>query len=434
MIDDNRHVFGELELAYDPHNIYLQTISTVLDAAERLDLPHRLKLIIAQPKNELIVNFPVRMDDGHFRLCKGYRVQHNNVLGPYKGGIRYHPSVSLDHIKALSAIMVMKCALMRLPFGGAKGGVRVDPRGLSQDELMRLTRRFTSALGRNISPTHDMPAPDVGTNAQTMAWMADTYMNLHDQDQRLGGLGVVTGKPLEFGGSHGREKATGQGVIYVLEELLPELGIPLDSCSFSLIGYGNVGSWTGRLLTERGATMKAVMDHTGAIVREHGLDARALAAHVAATGGVAGFAEADALSEDAFYQLPVDLFIPAALEQMIDEPKAEQIQAKVIVEAANIPLTPAGERLLVDGGVEILPAILCNSGGVTVSYFEWKQNRQSETWSEEYVDENLRRQMIMAARRVKLAAAAHETDMREAAHIAALDHVGRVYHTRGIFP
>lgn len=428
------HVFTELEMDQQPDNIYIQTMSDILLAAESLGLPRPLQLILAQPKNEIMLHFPVPMDDGTFRLFKGYRVQHNNVLGPYKGGIRFHSEVKLDHVKALAAVMTMKCALARLPFGGAKGGVKMEPRQLSQGELMRLTRRFTSALGSNISPDYDIPAPDMGTNAQIMAWMADTYMNLGEPNRRLGGRGVVTGKPLEFGGSQGREKATGQGLVFVLQEILPEMGLSLDQISFSLIGYGNVGSWTGRLLRDRGAKLKAVLDHSGAIHHDDGLDALALASHVDKTGGVGGFPNAESITAEEFYKTPVDLFIPAALEQMIDPDKAKLLQCKVLAEAANVPVTPAGERVLVERGISVLPAILCNAGGVTVSYFEWKQNRQAETWDRDFVDHQLEKQMMQAAVRVKTTARRMNCDMRTAAYCSALEHIGEVYKLRGIFP
>jgi len=433
-MDITSSVFRELELPYSPDNIYVQIVSAILESSERLGVPHHLKLLMAQPKNELIVHFPVRMDDGRYRLFKGYRVQHNNVLGPYKGGMRYHPGVSLDHVKALAAIMTMKTALMRLPYGGAKGGVRVDPRALSADELMRLTRRFTSALCPNIGPDYDIPAPDVGTNAQIMAWMADTYVNMSEPENRLGGIGVVTGKPVEYGGSHGRDKATGQGVVYVLDTLLPETGLDIRSISYSLIGYGNVGSWTARLLAQRGARLQAVLDHTGAVHCKAGIDTEALARHVEQRGGVAGFAGAEAMMPEAFYRMPVDVFIPAALEQMITAENAAVIGCRVLVEAANAPVTPEGERVLLERGITILPAILCNAGGVTVSYFEWMQNRQSETWPAEQVDVRLRDMMVAAAQRVRDTAKALRCDLRTAAYGAAMEHINRVYQLRGIFP
>jgi len=427
-------MLSELGFRYDPSSLYQQTVDAMLSAAEMLDAPRKLQIILAQPKNEIMVHFPVRMDDGSFRLVKGYRVQHNNILGPYKGGIRYHADVSLDDVKSLAVMMTMKCSLMRLPLGGAKGGVQVDPRALSTNELDRLTRRLTSALGANIGPHHDVPAPDVGTNAQVMAWIADTYINLTRAIGRSDGQAVVTGKPLEFGGSYGREKATGQGLVFVLEQLLPELGIDLSKMSYSLLGFGNVGSWTGRLLADHGATLKAVMDHTGGIVNERGISAHELARHVEATGGVAGFPEADDLTEQAFYALPVDVFVPAALEQMIDEDHASLLNCRVVAEAANAPTTPAGERVLKDNGVEVLPAILCNAGGVTVSYFEWQQNIMQTTWDQQTVDEKLRRHMYGAAQRTKLMLNRFGCTMRRAAHAAALDNIARVYEVRGIFP
>lgn len=419
-------------------DIYEQNIAGLLQAAEMEGLPERIRLILAQPKNEIVVHFPVRMDDNSYRLFKGIRVQHNNALGPYKGGIRYHHDVGVSHVKALAVLMTLKCALARLPLGGAKGAVVVDPATLSTDALCRLTRRFTSALGANIGPNTDIPAPDLGTNAQTMAWMADTYMNMQAMEHRFAGQAVVTGKPLEFGGSAGREKATGQGLVYVLEEMLPALGFRFDRLSFSLIGFGNVGSWTGRLLTQRGARMVAVLDHTGAIADPRGIDAEALARHVASPAnqgrGVAGFQDAEPLGEEDFYALEVDLFIPAALEQMIDRRRAEQLRCRVLVEAANAPVTPAGERVLLGKGTEVLPAILVNAGGVTVSYFEWKQNRQAETWDLATVDRELQKLMAQSAARVKASALKHRCGMRTAAYCAALEYIGLVYNLRGIFP
>ncbi len=431
---DNRNIFDELGLTHDRDNIYHQVIGYIAAASDLVNIPEHLQLILAQPKNEITVHFPVRMDDGSFRLFTGYRVQHNNVLGPFKGGIRYHQDVGLDHVKALSALMTMKSALYRLPFGGGKGAVRVNPRELSQDELMRLTRRFTSALGQNIGPFYDVPAPDVGTNAQIMAWITDTYTNLHDPVRRLDGLGVVTGKPLELGGSFGREKATGQGVVFTLEQLLPQMGFDIGKVAYSLVGFGNVGSWTGKLMQDHGARLRAVMDHTGAIASEACLDARDLDRHVAATGGVAGYPGADAISADEFYALDVDLLIPAALEQMIDDRVARLLRCKVVVEAANAPTMPEAERYLIERGVQILPAILCNSGGVTVSYFEWKQNRQAETWDADHVDSLLRKMVVAACARTLETSRRLSVDLRTAAYCTALEHLARVYTLRGIFP
>ncbi|MEM1108401.1 MAG: Glu/Leu/Phe/Val dehydrogenase dimerization domain-containing protein [Planctomycetota bacterium] len=438
-------ILADLGFRYDPANVYQQVITQVLDAGHRLDLPRHLQLIMAEPKSEVMVHFPVEMDDGSYKLFKGYRVQHNNILGPYKGGMRFHHGVSLDHVKALSVLMTMKCSLAGLPLGGGKGGVQVNPRELSETELMRLTRRFTAALGDNIGPSHDIPAPDVGTNAQVMAWMADTYINFNNATHHGSGAAVVTGKPVAFGGSVGREKATGQGVVYVIEDLLPEMiDKPLANTTYSVVGFGNVGSWTAKLLAAHGSHLAAVMDHTGAIAPDPGstpvsgntggLDAIALAEHVEKTGGVADFPGSKPISEEVFYTTKVDLFVPAALEQMIGTKEAGMLNCKVIAEAANAPTTPEGEKVLAERGIDVLPAILCNCGGVIVSYFEWMQNRQSEIWELDRVDGELRKHMRSAAAKDLAARTELNCDMRTAAFAAALKHLAEVYRLRGIFP
>ncbi|MHC4447321.1 MAG: Glu/Leu/Phe/Val family dehydrogenase [Planctomycetota bacterium] len=427
-------VFEELEIVRDPSNLFHQTIEQVLIAAHIVGLQHHQKIILAQPHNEIMVHFPVLMDDGHYDLFKGYRVQHNNALGPYKGGIRYHPHLSLDHTKALAVLMTMKCSLVRVPFGGAKGGVKCNPRDLSRDELMRVTRRFCSAISNQIGPDYDISAPDMGTNAQIMAWFADTYAQTNPDHERHDILRIVTGKPVEMAGSAGREKATGQGIVDVLKEMLPELGIDLSKMTFSLLGFGNVGGWTSRLLDAVGAKMVGVIDHTGGIHNDRGIDPHALTEHVDVTGGVVGFREAEPISEQEFYGVAVDVLIPAALEQMITAQRAELINARVVAEGANAPTTPEGDAVLMQRGIEILPAILCNAGGVTVSYFEWVQNKSSVYWTAEEVDQRLNTHMVLAARRVKLARVKYDCDMRTASYCAALEQIGKVYDLRGVFP
>lgn len=434
-------VFDELGFPRDPDNLYLQTVEVLLNAAELIGIPHRVKIILAQPQSEIMVHFPVRMDDGHHRLFKGYRVQHNNALGPYKGGLRFHPDVHLDDVKSLALLMTMKCSLVRIPYGGGKGGVKCDPRQLSRAELERVTRRFCSSIYHYIGPDYDIPAPDVNTNAQVMAWFADTYASLAEANQNSwDSVRVVTGKPVEMGGSLGREKATGQGVVDTLVELLPSLGIKVAGMRYSLIGFGNVGSWTGRILQNLGARLVAVMDHTGAIRNDNGLDCEALAVHVGQTGGVAKFSAAGpggggtAVSTEEFYKTKVDVLIPAALEQMIKDREANWIDAKVVAEGANAPTTPAGDRVLQKRGIEVVPAILANAGGVTVSYFEWVQNKTCMTWNEEEVDRKLNQHMVMAARRTIVAKQKYGCDMRTAAYIAALDNIAKVYAIRGIWP
>ncbi|MEL7484126.1 MAG: Glu/Leu/Phe/Val dehydrogenase [Planctomycetota bacterium] len=440
-------IFDEVGLPKDPTNIYTQTVAAMLKAADIINLRHRCRIILAQPKNEIMVHFPVRMDDGHHQLFKGYRVQHNNAVGPYKGGLRFHPDVHLDDVKSLAFLMSMKCSLVRVPFGGGKGGVKCDPRQLSTGELERVARRFTAAIANDIGPDYDIPAPDMGTNAQVMAWIADTYMQIGGRHERDPGA-VVTGKPIAIGGSLGREKATGQGVVDVLREMLPDLDIPIDDMRVSILGFGNVGSWAGKILYDMGANIVSVMDHTGAIRNDEGLDAHALAEHCAEHGGVAGFEKRAAstgtgkhsgqggtvISEDEFWSTPSDVFIPAALEGMLNEERAKQLHTRVVAEAANAPTTPEGEKVLHQRGIEIIPDMLCNAGGVTVSYFEWVQNRSNVTWDVEQVDRELNRIMCMAARRTIVARQKYEIDMRTAAYVASLEHLGDVYANRGIWP
>jgi glutamate dehydrogenase (NAD(P)+) len=431
--DRDLALYRELSISEDPNNIYRQTVSCMLEAAELMNLPHEIKLILAQPKNEIMVHFPVKMDDGQYRLFKGYRVQHNNAIGPYKGGLRFHPDVHLDDVKSLAFLMTMKCSLIGVPFGGGKGGIKVNPYKHTATEMERIVRRFTAAIAHNLGPDYDIPAPDVGSNAQHMAWIADTYSFLSE----VGGANpaaVITGKPVGVGGSLGREKATGQGVIDTLAELLPELHIDLKGAKVSVLGFGNVGSWSGKIIEDRGAKVITVMDHTGGVRNDAGLDAHALAAHVTKTGGVAGYKNGSAISKEEFYKTKVDVFIPAALEQMIQEPEAKILNCKVVAEGANAPTTPAGERVLQSRGIEVMPAILCNAGGVTVSYFEWVQNQNHQSWDLDEVDKQLNKHVVRACAKVREARKKYRCEMRTAAYIAALERLAAVYAQRGIFP
>jgi glutamate dehydrogenase (NAD(P)+) len=420
----------------DPNSLFAMAVGSVNQACGVIQAPDFVKAILSQPKNELMVNFPVMMDDGHYRLFKGYRIQHNNILGAYKGGIRYHPDVSLDDVKALSVWMTMKCAVMRLPFGGAKGGIKVDPRTLSATEVMRMTRRFTSALAGNIGPELDIPAPDVGTNAQIMDWMMDTYMNTHQEGRQQGMLHVVTGKSIGCGGSEGREKATGQGLCYVLLELLPEFRLKPKGLRLGILGFGNVGSHTAQTLSVHGAKLITVMDHSGALRCTNGLPLAELQQYVQEHGGVGGFKAAgvEVIDREAFYRTEVDVFIPAALERMIDQQVAQWIHARVVAEGGNGPVTPEGAAILRQRGIALLPAILCNAGGVTVSYLEWVQNKAGVHWELNRVDRELRKTIVLAARRVRLAAHQYEVDLSTAAFCVAVEHVTRAYRQRGIFP
>ncbi len=441
-------VFDELGFPEDPENLYTQTVATMLESAETVALPHRVKIILAQPKNEFMVHFPVRMDDGHHRLFKGYRVQHNNALGPYKGGLRFHPNIHLDDVKSLALMMTIKTSLVRLPLGGGKGGVKCDPRALSEGELQRVARRFTTAILNDIGPDYDIPAPDVGTNAQVMAWIADTYQMSTNNRTSTEAMRVVTGKPVEIGGSLGRNKATGQGVVDTLVEMLPALDMPMTDLRVSVQGWGNVGSWAGRILEKKGAKVVSVMDHTGVLHNDHGFDCEALTEYCMEHGGIAGFEKhasasasgknpglgGEVVSLEEFYTNPVDIFIPAALEQMVKTREAEMIQCKVVIEGANGPVTPDADEILERRGIPVIPDILANAGGVTVSHFEWVQNKTNHMWTEEFVDAELNRYMVMAARRTLLARQKFGVPLRKAAYCSALAHIGDVYRVRGIFP
>jgi glutamate dehydrogenase (NAD(P)+) len=429
----------------DKNSLFAMAVDSVKRACDVLKAPAFVKAILGQPKTELIVNFPVQMDDGHYKIFKGYRIQHNNILGPYKGGIRFHPEMSLDDGKALATWMTMKCAVMRLPYGGAKGGVKVNSRELSSDELMRLTRRFTAALGDTIGPENDIPAPDVGTNSQIMDWMMDTYLNTHEGVGRQNLRHVVTGKSLACGGSEGRDKATGQGIVYVLQELVSEFLITIEGMRFSTLGFGNVASHAAIILQSLGAKLVGVMDHAGAMRTVHAdgvIDAEDLARWVATKGSIQGYAERDAaargvlenVDRETFYRTPVDVFIPAALERMIDKQVAEWLNCRVLAEGGNGPCTPEADAILAYRNIAVLPAILCNAGGVTVSYLEWVQNKAGVRWDLRRVDAELKKTIVNAARRVRLAAQQYSIDMSTAAYVVAIDHIAKAYAQRGIFP
>jgi glutamate dehydrogenase (NAD(P)+) len=415
-------------------DLYDHALSLFDRAADVMNLDPTVRTILQQPKNELIVNFPVRLDDGRFRLFKGYRVQHNNLLGPYKGGIRYARFVTLNELKAMAFWMTMKNSLVGVPFGGAKGGVKLDPSQFSQSELQRITRRYTHALGTNIGPDWDIPAPDLGTNAQTMVWLSDTFMNTIGYAQRFAGRGVVTGKTVACGGSLGREEATGRGVVCTIQAWAEEHREDLGKLTYAVQGFGNVGSFAGTTLADLGATLVAVQDHTGAIANPKGMDAKALQAHVRARGGVAGFPGAKPIEDAAFWATPCDVMIPAALEMQITEANAPTLRCRLLAEGANGPTAPAADAILQKKGIQVIPDILCNAGGVVVSFFEWTQNRRGESWPLEEVRAKLKRYMDNAYASVRAIAKERKIDMRTAAYVQALTRIASVYHERGIFP
>jgi glutamate dehydrogenase (NAD(P)+) len=403
-------------------------------AADLMELDPEIRKILAKTTNEIVVNFPVKMDDGRVEMFTGYRVQHNSALGPYKGGLRYHPSVDIDEVRALATWMTWKTAIAGIPLGGAKGGIQIDPSRYSQRELERISRRFTFALGSNIGPEYDIPAPDVNTNAQIMAWIMDTYISTMPPLERNRCVHVVTGKPVESGGSLGRDKATGQGVVYTIEEWARDNSFDLKNATYFVQGFGNVGSWAALLMRPHGSRLVAVEDHTGAIARPEGIDPDALAKHVSERGGVASYPAAEAIDHRTFLSTQADIFIPAALENQITAETAPLINVKLIAEGANGPTDPEGDAILQEKGSAVLPDILCNAGGVIVSYFEWLQNKRSEFWTLEEVDTKLHRLMVSAYERVRDTAQEVDTDWRTAAYIVALRRLGRVYMERGIFP
>ena len=418
-----------------PRYEFFQVIQNYLDqAAALISLPEYVRRILSQPKNELIVHFPVRMDDGEYRLFKGYRIQHNNILGPYKGGMRFHESATLDDFKALAAMMTWKCALMNLPFGGAKGGIKFNPRRVSRGELQRITRRFFHALGGNIGPDYDIPAPDVGTNAQTMAWAMDTYINTVGMVHKQGGMGVVTGKPVTSGGTYGRDKATGQGLVHCITEWAKRTGFELEGKKLLVQGFGNVGSHSAALLSHLGVSLAAVGDHTGYLYNPEGFNAHRLQKYVEQHGSIAGYPNGNAISRDDFFKIQADIFVPAALENQVGVAEAEALQVQLVAEGANGPCSPEGEAILRQRGIEILPDVLANAGGVTVSYYEWVQNRRSEQWTAAEVEERLEEAMVTAFGRMAQFARVHRCDYRLACYGVALERIRAVYSEREIFP
>ena len=403
-------------------------------AADLMNLNPDIARILSAPNNEIGVNFPVRMDDGDIRIFRGYRVQHNNILGPYKGGLRYHPTVNMDEVRALASWMTWKAAINRIPFGGAKGGIQIDPSAFSPAELERITRRFTYSLGPNIGPEYDIPAPDMNTNEQIMAWILDTYLTTVPPSERHRSMHVVTGKPVESGGSLGRNKATGQGVMYTITEWAEREKLSISGLRFTVQGFGNVGSWAAKLLCEAGAVLVGAEDVSGAVVSAEGLDPVKLEQHLMLTGDISSYSGARGISHEEFLGIEADVFIPAAIENQITAETANLLKVRMVAEAANGPTSPEGDRILEARNIEVLPDILCNSGGVIVSYFEWLQNKRSESWELDEVDAKLRKKIISSFHRIEEKRHAMATDRRTAAYVVALEYLEKVYNERGIYP
>ncbi|MBI4260741.1 MAG: Glu/Leu/Phe/Val dehydrogenase [Actinobacteria bacterium] len=405
-------------------------LSQLDEAARIIQLDEGVHDVLRTPKRSLTVAVPIKLDEGGVRVFAGHRVHHNTSRGPSKGGIRFHPAVTLDEIKALAMWMTWKCAIMGIPYGGAKGGVAVDPKALSRGELERLTRRYASELVPLLGPDRDIPAPDVGTDEQVMAWIMDTYsMNVGHSVP-----GVVTGKPLSVGGSAGRGEATSRGVMYITSATLKALGRAVDETTVAIQGYGKVGGPAVRMLHELGCRVVAVSDVSGGVYGPQGLSPTGLSAHRNEAGTVAGFEGGEAISNAELLELDVDLLVPAAMEGQFTEENADRVRARVIVEAANGPTTPEADRIFHDRGILVVPDILANAGGVTVSYFEWVQDLQAYFWSEDEVNERLR--SIMEGSYVDVLAVAEErkSTMRTAATILGVSRVAEAHVTRGLFP
>ncbi|MFG6430320.1 Glu/Leu/Phe/Val family dehydrogenase [Roseateles sp. LYH14W] len=385
---------------------------------------------LRRPKRALIVDIPIEMDNGSIAHFEGYRVQHSLTRGPGKGGVRYHPDVTLEEVMALSAWMTIKNAAVNLPYGGAKGGIRVDPKLLSLKELEKMTRRYTSEIGIIIGPQQDIPAPDVNTNGQIMAWMMDTY----SMNTGATATGVVTGKPIELGGSLGRVAATGRGVFVVGREAMRRLGQPLEGARIAVQGFGNVGSIAAKLFAANGAKVVCVQDHTGTILNENGFDMASLLAHVATYKGVAGFTGADKIDDENFWDVASDVLIPAALEGQITAERAQRLKTRLVLEGANGPTTPDGEAVLADRGIVVVPDVIANAGGVTVSYFEWVQDFSSFFWTEDEINVRLDKIMIGAFKHIWETSELHKITLRTAAFTVACTRVLQAREERGLYP
>ena len=411
-----------------PHHIdpFDEVNETVSRACEIVGLPESVRQIFTSTYRELSVQIPLRRSDGSIRVLRGYRVQHNGARGPYKGGIRYHPEANISEVRAMASLMTWKCAIVNLPYGGSKGGVMVDPSTLNEAELEQLTRRFTLAISYVLGVNRDIPAPDVNTNAQTMAWIMDAY------GSRFGhSPGIVTGKPVELGGSLGREAATGRGVVNIIGEAATDLDIRLEGARVAIQGFGNVGSWVAQLIGELGCKVVGISDATGGTINATGLNIADLASHVAESGGVNGFAGGDNATNAEVLTMDCDILVPAALANALTGDNAAGVKAKMVVEAANHPISPDADRDFASRGITVIPDILANAGGVTVSYFEWVQNIQQYRWTEEHVNRELAAIMERAWREVHAYGAERQLQLRDAAMCLSVARVARAAKLRG---
>ena len=425
---DDREVNSQADASFE--SAWETALAQLDEVAELMGLPPGVHEILRSPKRALSVSVPFRMDDGTTRVYQGYRVHHNVTRGPAKGGIRYHPQVDLDEVKALAMWMTWKSAIAGIPFGGAKGGVSVNVREHSRSELERMTRRYASEILPFIGPEKDIPAPDMNTDEQIMSWIMDTY----SMNSGFSVPGVVTGKPVAIGGSKGRSGATSRGVMYMLFSTLKQLGLGIEEVSVAIQGYGKVGGFAAQLLHDAGCRVVAVSDVEGGLYREKGLDPEAINRHKHEAGSVVGFPAADPITNQELLEVGCDVLIPAAIEGVVTVKNADRIKARVVCEAANGPVTFEGDKILTDRGIFVVPDIVANSGGVTVSYFEWVQDIQAYFWSEEEVNDRLRMIMERAFLSVYEMATEKNLTMRQAAHWIGVERVAEAHLTRGLFP
>lgn len=415
-------------------NLFHLAEAQLVNAYNVVSLDGSLRTILAQPKNELIIHFPVKLTSGKVVLFKGYRVQHNNILGPFKGGFRFHQDVYLDECKAMSTWMTWKCALQNLPFGGGKGGVKFNPSEHNVEDLERITRRFTHSLGLNIGPDWDIPAPDMGTNAQIMDWMMDTYSNMVAPIDKQTVKGVVTGKSTVCGGTPGREEATGRGIVHCITQWAKEKHFNLPGATLAVQGFGNVGSHTAMILSRMGVSLIAVGDHTGYFFHPEGFNPYKLAEFTRVNRSLKGYPGGQQISREDFFASKCDIMVPAAMELQIRKNEAEHLQCKVVVEGANGPTDLEAEAILEKRNIDVIPDILANSGGVVVSYFEWLQNKRCESWDIADVRARLEKRMLQTHQMVSEKAQYLGTNMRIAAYAIALERLQEVYSRRGIWP
>jgi glutamate dehydrogenase (NAD(P)+) len=427
-------IFEDIGLTPQHGNLFHETAERLLYAADLVGLRHHQQIILTQPKSEVMVQFPVQMDDGNHRLFKGYRVQHSNALGPYLGGVRFAPRLALDTVKGHAILATMRASLVRVPFGGAFGGVKANPRELSKGELMRVTRRYCSAISHQLGPAYDVVAPDAGTDSQVMAWFFDTLAQTTPEPSRQDQSRTVMGKPTELGGFGARGRMHATGLIAVLDELLGDSMMELETARAAIVGFGHAGTAVAKALAARGTRVTAVLSSGAALYEPGGIDVAALAQHRGRTGGIDGFEAATTVLERDFWEAPCEIVVLCADDGALDTARAELCRARIVVEAGGANMTADAEEVLVRQGIEIVPDILAGGAVDVASALEWREVRHEPSFRKEEIDAHIRRQMTLAARRVRVARTRYECDLRTAALCASLERIGKIYELRGVFP